>query len=80
MSSRQGIPLVQDSPPPGGYPPVKPIRRLWRTSGLGGFTAFVVTGAVLMLGFFKVTKFNLKRRYGIIISIMEALEVNTKLI
>jgi len=80
MSSRQGIPLVQDSPPPGGYPPIKPIRRQWRASGLGGLTAFVVTGAVLVLGFLKVTKFNGKRRYYTRTLIIDAIEPNIKLI
>ncbi len=46
------MPIVQDGPPPGGYPAIRFARRLPNT-GPSGFTLFAVTAAVMAYGFYK---------------------------
>lgn len=46
--------MVQDGPPPGGFPSVRYGRRL-PTTGPTGPTLFLVSGAVMAYGFYLVS-------------------------
>lgn len=48
------MPVVQDGPPPGGFPSVRYARRLPST-GPTGFTLFAVTAVIMAYGFVKVS-------------------------
>ena len=61
MKSVKDMPIVQDGPPPGGFPAVRYARRL-PNSGPGGLTLFGIGVAVIAYGFYKVGEGNLKRR------------------
>ena len=63
MQSVYDMPVVQDGPPPGGFPPLRYARRLPST-GPTGFTLFAVAGAIMAYGFVKVGQTNHHRRYG----------------
>ena len=52
--SVKDMPVLQDGPPPGGFPSVRYARRLPST-GPTGFTMFAVGAAVMAYGFYKVT-------------------------
>lgn len=45
--------MVQDGPPPGGFPSIRYARRLPST-GPTGFTLFAVATAVMAFGFYRV--------------------------
>lgn len=47
------MPVVQDGPPPGGFPSIRYARRLPST-GPTGFTLFAVATAVMAFGFYRV--------------------------
>lgn len=47
------MPVVQDGPPPGGFPSVRYARRLPST-GPTGPTLFLVSGAIMAYGFYLV--------------------------
>ena len=55
------MPVVQDGPPPGGFPPLRYARRLPST-GPTGFTLFAVAGAIMAYGFVKIGQTNHHRR------------------
>jgi NADH dehydrogenase (ubiquinone) 1 alpha subcomplex subunit 13 len=55
------MPVLQDGPPPGGFPAVRYARRVPST-GPGGFTLFAVGGLVMAWGFVKVGQTNQERR------------------
>ncbi|KAK9822889.1 hypothetical protein WJX74_001235 [Apatococcus lobatus] len=61
MKSVYDMPVVQDGPPPGGFPPLRYARRLPST-GPTGFTLFAVAGAIMAYGFVKVGQTNHHRR------------------
>ena len=49
------MPVVQDGPPPGGFPSVRIARRIPST-GPGGFTVFAVSSAIMAYGFYLVRR------------------------
>ena len=53
MQSIKDMPVVQDGPPPGGFPSIRYARRLPST-GPTGFTLFAVGTAVMAFGFYRV--------------------------
>ena len=55
------MPLVQDGPPPGGFPSVRYARRIPST-GPTGATLFAVSVAVMAFGFYRVGQGNQQRR------------------
>lgn len=61
VQSVYDMPVVQDGPPPGGFPPLRYARRLPST-GPTGFTLFAVAGAIMAYGFVKVGQTNHHRR------------------
>ncbi|KAI3429483.1 hypothetical protein D9Q98_005574 [Chlorella vulgaris] len=61
MKSVKDMPVVQDGPPPGGFPAVRYARRVPST-GPGGFTLFAVSAAIMAYGFYKVGQSNRERR------------------
>ena len=52
--SVKDMPIVQDGPPPGGFPSVRYARRLPST-GPTGPTLFLVSGAIMAYGFYLVS-------------------------
>ncbi|BDA50653.1 NADH dehydrogenase [ubiquinone] 1 alpha subcomplex subunit [Coccomyxa sp. Obi] len=61
MKSVKDMPVLQDGPPPGGFPSVRYARRIPST-GPTGFTLFAVGAAVMAFGFYRVGEFNKYRR------------------
>ncbi len=59
--SVKDMPVVQDGPPPGGFPAVRFARRVPST-GPSGVTLFAVTGALISWGLYKVGQSNKERR------------------
>ena len=53
LQSIKDMPVVQDGPPPGGFPSVRIARRIPST-GPGGFTLFAVSASVMAYGFYLV--------------------------
>lgn len=53
VQSVKDMPMVQDGPPPGGFPSIRYARRLPST-GPTGFTLFAVGAAVMAFGFYRV--------------------------
>ena len=53
--------LVQDGPPPGGFPAIRYARRV-PSSGPTGTALFAVTAALMGYGFYKVGQTNIERR------------------
>ena len=53
MQSIKDMPVLQDGPPPGGFPSVRYARRIPST-GPAGFTLFAVTASIMAYGFVKV--------------------------
>ena len=53
--SVKDMPVVQDGPPPGGFPSVRIARRIPST-GPGGFTVFAVSSAIMAYGFYLVSE------------------------
>ncbi|KAL4444624.1 hypothetical protein ABPG77_002441 [Micractinium sp. CCAP 211/92] len=61
MKSVKDMPVVQDGPPPGGFPAVRYARRVPST-GPSGITLFAVGAAIMAFGFYKVGQSNRERR------------------
>jgi len=61
MKSIKDMPVLQDGPPPGGFPSVRYARRLPST-GPTGFTLFAVTSVIMAYGFVKVGETNHEKR------------------
>lgn len=61
MKSVKDMPMIQDMPPPGGFPAVRYARRLPNT-GPGGVAVFTATALVMGFGFYRVGQGNLYRR------------------
>ena len=55
MQSIKDMPVLQDGPPPGGFPSVRYARRIPST-GPAGFTLFAVTASIMAYGFIKVSQ------------------------
>jgi hypothetical protein len=54
--SVKDMPVVQDGPPPGGFPSIRYARRIPST-GPTGFTLFAVGAAIMGFGFYRVRLF-----------------------
>lgn len=61
MTSVQDLPVLQDGPPPGGFPPVRYSRKI-PNSGPGGVAVFLVSSVVISWGLYQVGQGNRKRR------------------
>ncbi|GMH45746.1 hypothetical protein BSKO_13709 [Bryopsis sp. KO-2023] len=61
MKSVKDMPVMQDGPPPGGFPSVRYARRIPST-GPTGFTIFAVSTVVMAYGFYRVGQGNAERR------------------
>jgi len=61
IQSVKDLPIVQDGPPPGGFPAVRYARRIPST-GPAGATLFAVGAAVMAFGFYRVGQGNKHRR------------------
>lgn len=59
--SVKDMPVIQDGPPPGGFPAVRYARRL-PNSGPGGVTLFGIAAAVMAYGMYQVGQANHARR------------------
>lgn len=55
LQSIKDMPVLQDGPPPGGFPSVRYARRIPST-GPAGFTLFAVTASIMAYGFIKVSQ------------------------
>lgn len=53
LQSVKDMPVLQDSPPPGGFPAIRIDRRM-PNSGPTGATIFAVGAAVMAYGYYKV--------------------------
>lgn len=62
MTSVKEMPILQDGPPPGGFPAVRYARRI-PNSGPGGAAVFLVSSLVIGFGFYQVGQGNIHRRY-----------------
>lgn len=56
------MPIVQDGPPPGGFPAIRYARRVPST-GPTGFTLFAVSSVIMAYGFYRVGQGNKQRRW-----------------
>lgn len=54
VQSVKDMPVVQDGPPPGGFPSIRYARRIPST-GPTGFTLFAIGTAVMAYGFYRVS-------------------------
>ncbi|KAL4529959.1 hypothetical protein Ndes2526A_g04699 [Nannochloris sp. 'desiccata'] len=61
MKSVKDMPIVQDGPPPGGFPAIRYARRVPST-GPTGITLFAVGASIMAYGFYKVGQGNHIRR------------------
>ncbi|KAL2652150.1 hypothetical protein R1flu_020278 [Riccia fluitans] len=61
MTSVKEMPILQDGPPPGGFPAVRYARRI-PNSGPGGAAVFLVSSLVIGFGFYQVGQGNIHRR------------------
>lgn len=61
MKSVKDMPVIQDGPPPGGFPAVRYARRIPST-GPSGVTLFTVAGLIMGWGLYKVGQSNKERR------------------
>lgn len=62
MTSVKEMPILQDGPPPGGFPAVRYARRI-PNSGPGGAAVFLVSSLIIGFGFYQVGQGNIYRRY-----------------
>ena len=53
LQSVKDMPVLQDGPPPGGFPSIRYARRLPST-GPTGFTIFAFATAIMAYGFYRV--------------------------
>jgi hypothetical protein len=63
MTSVKELPVLQDGPPPGGFPAVRYARRIANT-GPSGVTVLLVSSAVIGWGMYQVGQGNIYRRYA----------------
>jgi len=61
MASVKDMPVLQDGPPPGGFPAVRYARRI-ANSGPSGLTVLLVSSAVIGWGMYQVGQGNIHRR------------------
>eukprot|EP00249_Psilotum_nudum_P028818 c38754_g1_i1 orf=73-504(+) len=61
MISVQDMPILQDGPPPGGFPPVRYARRI-PNSGPAGVVVFAVSAGVISWGMYQIGQGNIERR------------------
>ena len=61
LQSVKDMPIIQDGPPPGGFPAIRYARRVPNT-GPAGVTLFAVGGIVMAWGFYQVGQGNHQRR------------------
>ncbi len=61
LKSVKDMPVLQDGPPPGGFPSIRYARRV-PSSGPTGTALFAVTAALMGYGFYKVGQTNIERR------------------
>jgi len=62
MASVKDMPLLQDGPPPGGFPPVRYARRI-PNSGPSAMAIFLTAFGAFAWGMYEVGKGNKIRRY-----------------
>lgn len=62
MKSVKDLPIVQDGPPPGGYPSIRYARKIPDT-GPTGTALFGAAILVMGYGFYRMINNNYKRRY-----------------
>lgn len=55
LQSVKDMPIVQDAPPPGGFPSIRIERRLPST-GPTGLAVFGALGAVMAYGFYQLSQ------------------------
>ncbi|KAJ7562310.1 hypothetical protein O6H91_03G063700 [Diphasiastrum complanatum] len=61
LASVKDLPVLQDGPPPGGFPAVRYARKIPNT-GPGGVAVFLVSSVVIGWGLYQVGQGNLHRR------------------
>jgi len=61
MASVKDMPVLQDGPPPGGFPAVRYARRI-ANSGPSGLTVLLVSSVVIGWGMYQVGQGNIHRR------------------
>lgn len=71
MASVKDMPVLQDGPPPGGFPAVRYARRI-ANSGPSGLTVLLVSSAVIGWGMYQVGQGNIHRRLDLIASLMHS--------
>lgn len=67
VQSVKDMPIIQDGPPPGGFPSVRYARRIPST-GPTGFTLFAVGAAVMAFGFYRVSPVLMSKSPGSLIN------------
>lgn len=63
MTSVKELPVLQDGPPPGGFPAVRYARRIVNT-GPSGATVLLVSSAIIGWGMYQVGQGNIHRRFA----------------
>jgi len=63
MTSVKEMPVLQDGPPPGGFPAVRYGRRI-ANSGPSGAAVLLVSSAVIGWGMYQVGQGNIYRRFA----------------
>eukprot|EP01018_Ginkgo_biloba_P030192 Gb_04415 [translate_table: standard] len=66
MVSVKDMPMLQDGPPPGGFPPVRYVRRI-PNKGPGAVAVFLTSFGVIAWGMYQVGQGNKHRRYYILL-------------
>eukprot|EP00271_Cylindrocystis_brebissonii_P015503 TRINITY_DN38411_c0_g1_i1.p2 TRINITY_DN38411_c0_g1~~TRINITY_DN38411_c0_g1_i1.p2 ORF type:complete len:143 (+),score=33.33 TRINITY_DN38411_c0_g1_i1:111-539(+) len=61
LKSVKDLPVLQDGPPPGGFPSVRYARNIPNT-GPAGVTIFLVGAGIMTWGMYQVGQGNIKRR------------------
>mmetsp|Transcript_73636 Transcript_73636/g.162607 ORF Transcript_73636/g.162607 Transcript_73636/m.162607 type:complete len:143 (-) Transcript_73636:31-459(-) len=62
VKSIKDLPILQDAPPPGGFPSIRIERRLPNT-GPTGVAIFAVLGAVVGYGFYRLSQTKAETRF-----------------
>jgi NADH dehydrogenase (ubiquinone) 1 alpha subcomplex subunit 13 len=62
LASVKDLPVRQDGPPPGGFPPVRYARRI-ANSGPSGLAVVLFSSVVIGWGMYQVGQGNLHRRF-----------------
>ena len=71
MASVKDMPVLQDGPPPGGFPAVRYARRI-ANSGPSGLTVLLVSSVVIGWGMYQVGQGNIHRRCDLVASLMHS--------